>query len=98
MEHVTPARTYLLTALALLVLTAATYFAARVDLGPFNNLIALGIATLKAALIVLIFMHARRSDALTKIMILFAIFWMAVLILGTLDDYVTRSWLPLPGL
>jgi len=41
----------------LLILTALTVAASRVDLGGLNVWIALGIATLKAVLVLLIFMH-----------------------------------------
>ena len=49
----------LLTAvfLALMVLTILTVAAINVDLGPLNIIVALGIALVKALLVVLIFMH-----------------------------------------
>ncbi|MGD0089547.1 MAG: cytochrome C oxidase subunit IV family protein [Planctomycetota bacterium] len=42
---------------ALLGLTAATVVASRIDLGAMNVWIALGIATVKAVLVLLFFMH-----------------------------------------
>ncbi len=43
--------------LALMVLTILTVAAINVDLGPLNIVVALGIALVKAVLVVLIFMH-----------------------------------------
>ncbi|MGB1124619.1 MAG: cytochrome C oxidase subunit IV family protein [Phycisphaeraceae bacterium] len=43
--------------LALMVLTILTVAAINVDLGPLNIVVALGIALVKALLVVLIFMH-----------------------------------------
>lgn len=57
--HIAPPRALLAVWGALLVLTVLTVSATRVDLGPFNLWIALGIATLKAGLVALYFMHLR---------------------------------------
>ncbi len=42
---------------ALVVLTGATVAAAQVDLGGYNTAVAVGIATVKALLVLLFFMH-----------------------------------------
>jgi cytochrome c oxidase subunit IV len=97
MPHLTSRRTYLLTALALLVLTAVTYAVRFVDLGPFNTVVALAIAAVKAALIVLIFMHARFSGRLTRLVILISLALLIGLIVGILDDYISRPWIEVPG-
>lgn len=96
-EHITPRRTYLLTAFALLVLTALTYAMTLVDLGPFNTLAALAIAAVKALLIVLVFMHVRYSGRLTRVVIVVSLALLIGLMVGTLDDYVTRTWIGVPG-
>jgi cytochrome c oxidase subunit 4 len=96
-EHITSRTTYILVAAVLLVLTAATYGVTLVDLGPFNTVVALAIAVVKAALIVLVFMHARRSSGLTRLVIVVSIAMLLGLILGTLDDYVSRAWIEVPG-
>lgn len=57
--HVLPARVLLRTAGALLGLTAATVALAQLDLGRANVLLALGVATTKAALVAAFFMHLR---------------------------------------
>jgi len=78
---------------ALLVLTATTVGAAFVNLGPFNPVIALLIATIKATLVVLFFMHVKgASEKLTGAVVLSGFFFLAILIALSLADYLTRSW------
>ncbi len=72
---------------------AAVQTDAAPDDGPWSAVLALGIATLKALLIVLFFMHARYSPGLTWLVIMAAVALLALLILGTMDDFLTRSWL-----
>ncbi|MEN6452035.1 MAG: cytochrome C oxidase subunit IV family protein [Thermoguttaceae bacterium] len=57
------------------------------------------IAAIKAALVVLFFMHVLRSLAQTRAVIAVTIFWLLVVLLGlTLSDYFTRGMIPnLPG-
>jgi cytochrome c oxidase subunit 4 len=56
-KHVTPLRVYLLVGAALLFLTGVTITVSRIPLGPWNVVVALGIAGLKAWLVMLFFMH-----------------------------------------
>ncbi len=57
--HVLPPSVLLGTAAALLALTALTVALARFDLGTGSVAVALGIATVKAALVALFFMHLK---------------------------------------
>ncbi len=91
--HVEPLRTYLLAAGALFILTMLTVGAAFVDLGPFNEIVALAIATLKALVIVLIFMHGRYNSGITRLAMITGVIWLAILIVGVMDDYLTRDWI-----
>jgi cytochrome c oxidase subunit IV len=90
-EHIVPPKVYVGIFLSLMVLTAATVAAAYVNLGPFNIVIALAIASLKATLVVLYFMHARYSPNRTHMVIIAAVFWLAIMLALTLSDYVTRD-------
>ena len=90
-EHLVPPKVYVGIFLSLMVLTAATVAAAYVNLGPFNIVIALAIASLKATLVVLYFMHARYSPKRTHMVIIAAVFWLAIMLALTLSDYVTRD-------
>jgi cytochrome c oxidase subunit 4 len=89
-EHIVSPGTYLAIILTLLALTGITVFAAFVDLGRFNIVVALLIATIKATLVVLIFMHAKYAPERTKLVIIAGIFWLALLLFMTLSDYATR--------
>ena len=91
-EHVVPLKTNVAVWLALLVLTGLTAGIAFVNLGPFNTVVALVIATLKALLVVLIFMHVKyASDRLTKVVLVSALFWLLLLLGLSLADYTTRT-------
>ena len=77
----------------LMVCTALTVFAASVDLGMFNIVVALLIATFKGTLVVLFFMHLRYSTKLTMVTVVAALFWLFIMFSLTLTDYLTRHWL-----
>ena len=92
-EHVTSKKTYFAIFGALLVLTYLTVAVARIDLGPFNTIVALLIAVSKAVLVVLFFMHVRYSTRLTKLVVVGGFVWLALLIGFTMADVATRGWI-----
>jgi cytochrome c oxidase subunit IV len=96
-ERVISRGTYLIVCAALVVLTGTTVGLAYVDLGGWNTVVALAIAAAKAILIVLFFMEARYSRGLVRLVIVGALLWLGILIVGTMDDVVTRGWLAVPG-
>lgn len=81
---------YLAVFAALLVLLIATVFAAKVDVGRWNFPVAAAIASVKAALILLFFMHVRYSRALIWLFSIAGFFWLAILFTLTMSDYMTR--------
>ena len=84
--------TYVKVYLALMALLAATVAnAVYVNLGPFNILITLAIAVIKALLVVIFFMHARYSSRLIWVYATLAVLWIGQLIGGTLLDVITRG-------
>ena len=86
-------KTYVAVFAALLVLTALTTAIAFVDLGGVGNVaVALSIAIVKAALVALYFMHLRYSSPLTVIFAGAGLFWLGLLIVLTLSDYISRGW------
>jgi cytochrome c oxidase subunit IV len=89
-EHIVSPGTYTGIIITLLILTLATVGAAFVNLGRFNIVVALAIATIKATLVVLIFMHAKYVPERTKLVIIAGIFWLALLLFLTLSDYASR--------
>jgi cytochrome c oxidase subunit 4 len=96
MSHISPKSLYYTIFGALMVLTAVTVLAAFVNLGNLNFPIALGIATVKATLVVLFFMHVKYSSRMTKLVIMCSLFFLTILLLETLVDYASRGWLPGP--
>ena len=92
-EHVVPVKIYLTVFVVLLVMTATTTAVSGIDLGPWNTVVALAIAVFKASLVVLFFMHAKYSPRLTRVVIVGGLFWLAILLLLTFSDFVSRSWL-----
>ncbi len=94
MHPVTPVRTYVLIWLTLTILTFVTFRVAQIDLGPFNVVVALGIAAFKMTLVIWFFMHVRTDNPLTKLFVFAGFFWMAILLVFTLGDYFSRNWMP----
>jgi len=94
--HVVPKKLYILIFVALIGLTALTTGIAFIDLGKWNTVVALAIAVCKASLVALFFMHLRWSQGLTRIVLLAAFVWFAILVSLTLADEFTRHWTPVP--
>lgn len=92
-HHVTSVRAYVTVFLALMVLTAITVAAAFIDLGAFNDLVAMAIAIFKACLVVLIFMGVRHATRLNKLVVVTGVLFLAILFGITLSDYFTRGFL-----
>jgi cytochrome c oxidase subunit 4 len=66
--------------------------------GLWHIVLGLTIALCKASLVVLFFMHAIISPRLTWIVIAVVCFWVGILFVLTLSDYLTRGMIPLtPG-
>ena len=91
-HHIVSPKIYAAIFAALLVLTGLTVAASFAELGIFNPIIALGIAVVKATLVVLFFMHVKYSTKLTKLTLGAGLFTFIVLIGMTLSDYFTRAW------
>ena len=90
-EHIVSPKIYIAIFTALIIGTSLTTWAAFQNFGPFNIVIALAIATAKATLVVLFFMHARYSPKRTQLVIVCAVFWLAIMLSLTLSDYNTRT-------
>ena len=90
-EHIVSPKIYLVIFLTLMAGTAITVWAAFHNFGKFNIVIALAIATFKATLVVLYFMHARYSPKRTQLVIVCSVFWLAIMLALTLSDYQTRE-------
>lgn len=94
-HHIVPIPVYLAIFVALLVLTGVTIWVAFLDLGAWDFLhtpLALAIASIKAVLVVLWFMHVKYTVRLTWVFIAAGMLWLLILIAITLADYVGQSW------
>ncbi len=81
-------KTYMIVYVALLGLTWVTVAVARVDLGALNVGVAVGVATVKAALVSLFFMHLIHEDRLTWAYLGLTLFAIALLMgLSLLDTW-----------
>lgn len=91
-EHIVPRTTYFSVFAALLVGTAITVFAANINFGKMNDVIAMTIAVTKMLLVLLFFMHVRYSSRLIWVIVASMFFWLLILLLLTLTDYTSRGW------
>ena len=90
--HVGSLKAYFAVFGVLMLGTGITVWAALQNFGPFNAPIALFIATFKAICVVLIFMHVKDSDRLTKLTVCCGAFWLLILLSLTMIDFLSRVW------
>lgn len=95
--HIASKSLYFVIFLALALLTGLTVGVTYVDLGPFNLVVAMGIAVVKAALVVLFFMHLYWSERLTHVTAVSGIVFLFILFAFTLSDYFSRGLLGVAG-
>ena len=95
--HAMPVKTYLTVFAALMVLPVITVAVAFVDLGPFNVMVAVTIAAVKAYVVVLYFMHVKYSNKVIWLSAVAGFIWFGLMLALTFSDYATRDWIPAPG-
>jgi cytochrome c oxidase subunit 4 len=91
-HHIVSPVVYVVILFSLLLGTALTVWASYVDLGVWNPVIALAIASTKMTLVVLFFMHVKYSSKLTMLTVGAGVFMFLTLISMTLADYISRAW------
>ena len=91
-HHVVPRKIYYAIFATLMVLTGVTVGVAYIDLGAMNTVVALAIACFKAMIVVLYFMHVKYSTRLIKLTVIAGLYWMGILFVLTMSDYLTRAW------
>ncbi len=89
--HISSAAFYLAVFLALIFLTVVTVAQSYVDLGRFNLIAVVFIATCKASLVVAFFMHLRWDNKFNVLAFLSAIFFIAVFFAYTMNDTEHRG-------
>ena len=96
--HVSSIKLYVGIFLTLMALTAITIVVAYVNLGPWNKVVALGIASTKATLVVLYFMHVKYASRMTRLIVVSGFFFLMILLSLTMLDYGSRMWVNPPAL
>lgn len=97
-ETIVSKKTYVTIWLTLMVLTAVTATVSYIDLGAWSGVVAVAIASTKALLVALFFMHLRYDHQKIVWMVAIAgFFWLSILLFLTVTDYATRNFLPVPG-
>ena|ERR1700676_3075905 len=91
-ESISSVAYYLRVFAALIALTVLTVALSFVELGPWHLVLGLIIATTKAVLVALFFMHVLHSARLTWIVIAASLLFLVILMGLTMSDYLTRAW------
>ena len=81
---------YVLAWLALLGLTAASFGATHLPLGALAPAVALTVASIKAAIVLLVFMHLLEASTPVRVVILTALAFIVLLCAGVVTDVATR--------
>jgi cytochrome c oxidase subunit 4 len=90
-KHITSEKTYYLIFAALIGMTLLTVALSFVKLGGLHLIVGLAIATTKAVLVALFFMHLLYTSRLSWTMFLSGLFWLGILLSLTLADYLSRN-------
>jgi cytochrome c oxidase subunit 4 len=88
---------YFVIWIALLSFTVLTVYTGRMNLGSANLPLAMVIATTKATLVVLFFMHLSESHGVNRLVFLVSVIFMLVLMTGVFGDLAFRYPLSLPS-
>jgi cytochrome c oxidase subunit 4 len=87
-----PIRPLLAVYAILMMLLVATATASVLPSGRWSTPISLSIAVAKASLVFCVFMRLRFQPSLVRIFALAGFFWLAILIVLALTDFLTRAW------
>ena len=90
-EHVTSPAASFVVFVILLVLLVLTVVAAGIEHAVLGIVVALTIAVVKAALIVYYFMNVRFADTVTRLFVVASFFWLLLLLVILMADYVSRQ-------
>ena len=84
--HIIPYKTYVTVLVVLLILTVVTVAVSRVDFGAMNIVVALIIASVKAGIVGLFFMHLKYENPLIWIYVAFPLILLVIMIGGIFTD------------
>jgi cytochrome c oxidase subunit 4 len=89
LAHVVDVRVLLAVFAALIALTILTVAVSYFDFGPFNLIVAMGVAAVKAALVALWFMHLRYESGIHAFIFLAGVAFLGLFLVITMLDAVT---------
>ncbi|MFN7132773.1 MAG: cytochrome C oxidase subunit IV family protein [Myxococcales bacterium] len=95
-EHHVPMGRYVAVWIALLVLTVVTYVTGKMHFGDYALHVAMVIATVKAALVALFFMHLWDSEGTSRVVMVISVIFLATMLLGVFGDITQRFRFLLP--
>jgi cytochrome c oxidase subunit 4 len=85
-------RTYYSVFAGLIGLTILTVGISFLDLGAWHTVVGLTIGVVKALLVALFFMHLLYSPKANWLAIGAGLFWLGILLVLTMSDYLARAW------
>ncbi|MDF3818981.1 cytochrome C oxidase subunit IV family protein [Leptospira sp. 96542] len=89
-HHVISIKTYVYVLLALFFGTFVTVWVAQYDLGRWNMIVAMAVATCKAFFVLAYFMHLKYDNMLNRVIFLSAFAFLALLFAFSMGDIVSR--------
>ncbi|MFH1121677.1 MAG: cytochrome C oxidase subunit IV family protein [Bacteroidota bacterium] len=89
-HHIVEYKNHILVLLILIGLTVITVAITSVELGPYNTAAAMVIASIKAATVLLYFMHLRFDQKIYRFMATIVILIFLAVIVVTFFDYLYR--------
>ncbi|MBK8168851.1 MAG: cytochrome C oxidase subunit IV family protein [Sandaracinaceae bacterium] len=84
--HIAPVKMYIAIFLGLIFFTVVTVAVGFVHLGPLNLLVAIVIATIKAALVVIFFMHLKDDAKFNALVFVGSLLFAGVFLVYTMND------------
>jgi cytochrome c oxidase subunit IV len=89
-HHIVPYRTHIIVLLCLVILTAISVAVTSIELGPLTVTIALLLATSKAIIVLIYFMHLKFDNIMYTVLLVFTLFSIISIIIITFLDYLFR--------
>ena len=89
--HVSSLKLYVAIFCALIAFTLLTVGASNIHLGKFNLVVAVVIASMKASLVVLFFMHLRYDNKFNSMILIVSLMFIGVFFAYTLNDTEHRG-------
>jgi cytochrome c oxidase subunit 4 len=90
--NASPGQVYIFNGVALLGLLALTIAGSYLNLGVLNSIVTATISVASTALILLFYMHVRRSKPLLWFFVGAGFFWLGIMFVLAFSDFLTRGW------